>query len=207
MAPQAGMIVLGLVGGVGCGKSLVARLFEELGAVILDGDRAGHQALAEEELACRITQRWGERVLDAKGKVDRSKVADIVFAPPPDGPRELAWLEQLTHPRIRMILEQELEEQRRRGAKAAVLDAAVLIKAGWDSFCDTIVFVDAPLELRVSRARARGWTGEEFARREAAQESLQTKRSRAELVIDNSGTVESTRAQVMNVWRTIASSA
>ena len=82
-----------------------------------------------------------------------------------------------------------------------MLDAPLLLEAGWDRLCDALVFVEVPRELRLSRALARGWSEEEFAAREVAQESLDLKRSRADAIIDNSGSPEETRRQVERSWR------
>ena len=202
MPTQRKIPVIGILGGVASGKSAVAGLFGELGAVVLDADRAGHRVLRQPEVEQAVRERWGDRVFDADGRVDRSGVARIVFAPPPDGPRELAWLEQLTHPRIRKLLEEEIE--RLTGARevpAVVLDAPVLDKAGWDRFCDYLVFVDVPRDVRLARALQRGWTAEQFAAREAAQPSAAERRARASHLVDNSGEIEQTKVQAERVWQ------
>ncbi len=84
-----------------------------------------------------------------------------------------------------------------------MLDAPLLLEAGWDKFCDTLVFVDAPRELRLARALARGWSEEDFAAREGVQESLDWKRRRADVVVDNSGSPEQTRSQVERLWHSL----
>ncbi len=94
------MKILGLLGGVASGKSLVARQLAELGAVVLDADRAGHEALRLPNVEAAARQRWGDAVFGPDGHIDRSRLAKIVFAPPPDGPKERKYLEELTHPEI-----------------------------------------------------------------------------------------------------------
>ena len=106
----------------------------------------------------------------------------------------------MTHPRIGVRLLAKIEAAAHQRVPLAVLDAAVMRKAGWDKFCDKIVMVDAPQAVRLARARSRGWTEAEFAAREAAQESLDEKRDLADLVIDNSGSPEATRAEVRRLW-------
>ena len=195
------MQVIGIVGGIASGKSAVAEHFRRLGAEIVQADLMGHEVLREAELKRAIRDRWGEAVFDANGNVDRASVASIVFAPPPKGPNELACLEQITHPRIGTKLREHIAElSRRDGLKAVVLDAAVLFEAGWDVFCDKIVFVEAPRRQRRQRALQRGWSEAEFSAREAAQESLDDKRKRADWVISNSGSSEDTFAQVRQIW-------
>ncbi|MCL6501062.1 MAG: dephospho-CoA kinase [Pirellulales bacterium] len=195
------MLVVGLIGGVASGKSLVARYFCECGAQLVDGDRAGHAVLDEPEVRAALRARYGPAVFGPDGRVVRPALARIVFGPPPAGPCELAFLEEVTHPRIEKVLQARLEELAASGTQVAVLDAAVMLKAGWDRFCDKMVFVAAPYETRLQRALARGWTPEEFAAREAAQEPIEEKRKAAALLIDNSGTPEQTRQQVLRLWQ------
>ena len=198
------MIVIGVVGGIASGKSLVAQQLAQLGAEVLNADRVGHQVLEEPEVRLALCERFGGSIVDKHGLIDRAAVARIVFAPPPDGPRELEFLEQVTHPRIKERLGQQLQEMAQRGAEVAVLDAALLLRAGWHTFCDRIVFVDAPGPLRQQRAAERGWDLGQMARREAAQEPLEEKRRRADWVIDNSGPMEHTFSQVHAFWQSLA---
>jgi dephospho-CoA kinase len=196
-------LVFGVVGGIASGKTLVAAEFARLGAVVLDADRAGHAVLRQEEVWHAVVARWGRGILDHDGQVDRSAVARIVFAPPPSGPTELGFLEQLTHPRIERIVRQQIATLARDGVRVAVLDAAIMIKAGWDQLCSRLVFVDAPRATRLARCRQRGWTEQDFALREAAQETLEMKRARADVVIDNRGCLPTTRCQIERFWRTV----
>jgi dephospho-CoA kinase len=202
-AEAKGMRIVGLLGGVASGKSYVAGLFCRLGAALLDADGAGHEVLREPEVESAARRRWGGEVFGPDGRIDRSRLAGIVFAAAPDGPRELEYLEQLTHPRIEDLLRRQARQLEAAGRQVAVLDAPVMLKAGWDAFCDILVFVDAPREVRLARARGRGWTEDEFAAREAAQESLEAKRQRADMVIDNSGSPEATQAQLERCWHAI----
>ena len=195
------MRVIGLVGGVAGGKSLVAGQLERLGAALVSGDQAGHEVLRDEDVIRRLRDRWGEAVVTSGGQIDRRAVANIVFGPGAAARAELEFLENVTHPRIKALLQQRVAAADR---EIVVLDAAVLIEAGWDDICDTIVFVDTPREIRLARALGRGWSQEDFAAREAAQESLNEKRKRADLVIDNSGGIETTRPQVAHLWHSLA---
>lgn len=200
---DANVPVIGLIGGIASGKSVVAAELARLGAAILDADRAGHEVLALPDVASAIDARWGRQVRDAEGNLDRRALGRIVFAPGPAGEQELAFLEQLTHPRIGELLMRQVAGLIADGARALVLDAPVMEKSGWYGLCDRIVYVDAPREVRLARARQRGWTEEEFVAREGAQESLEQKRGRADLVIDNSGSLDETRAQVERWWQTL----
>ena len=194
------MHVIGIVGGVASGKSLVARQLSELGVAVLEADRIGHEVLRREGTEAAARSRWGEAVFGPEGRIDRRRLARIVFAPPPDGPREREYLENLTHPEIGRLLRQEISRLAIGGQKLVVLDAPLLTESGWDRFCNTIIFVDAPRALRLARAKSRGWSEEDFAAREDAQDSLDSKRERADVTIDNSQSVESTKAQIER-WR------
>jgi dephospho-CoA kinase len=194
------MKILGLLGGVASGKSLVARQLVDLGAVVFNADRAGHDALLLPSIEAAARQRWGNAVFGPDGHIDRAQLARIVFAPPPDGPPERKYLESLTHPEISRRLA-AVAESEEAAAPLIVLDAALILEAGWDKLCDYFAFVEVPQELRLARALQRGWKEEDFSAREAAQESLDSKRTRADVIIDNSGSAEHTQAQVKRLWQ------
>lgn len=190
------MYVIGIIGGLGSGKSLVARYLAGQGVALVEGDRLGHEVLAEPAVIEALRERWGEDVLDPEGQIDRAAVAARVFASPPAGPAELAFLEGVTHPRIAALLNERLDQLRQSGAGMVVVDAAVMLKAGWDRFCDLIIYVDAPRQLRLARCRKRGWSEEQFDLRQRAQLPLGIKRDRADITIDNSGSPESALSQL-----------
>ena len=195
------MVVIGIAGGVASGKSLVTNQLSELGAKVLDVDGLAHEVLLEPLVKSAIRDRWGSAVFDDADNVDRTSLAGIVFAPHPGGPQELEHLERITHPRIGERLRDWIRQLRDEGdVQVAVLDAAVMFKAGWHKACDRILFVEASGEQRWARARQRGWTEAEFRSREAAQEALDMKRQQADTVIDNSGTKEQTFEQVKRFW-------
>ena len=193
------MITIGLIGGVASGKSAVARVLAERGAVILDADRVGHEVLRDPAVIQQLVARWGSRILNEQGEVNRSAVAKIVFAP--GNERERQFLNSLSHPQIAVRLAGQLDELRQTTSPAAVLDAALLLEAGWDHLCDEIIYVDVPRELRLARARGRGWDDAELAKREATQLPLEEKKRRATIVIDNSGAMTSLEQQVNALWR------
>lgn len=198
--------IIGVLGGVASGKSLVARQFSELGAGLLEADRAGHEVLQEADIKAALRDRFGPSVFDIQGAVDRRALAQRVFGQEPEQLENLAFLERMTHPRIADRLEAQAETLADAGVTIAILDAAVMLRAGWNSVCDCIVYVEAPDAVRLERALARGWTEAEFRAREAAQETLETKRGFADQVIDNSASAEYTRSQVERFWRFFVSS-
>lgn len=199
------MITIGLVGGVASGKSAVACEFQKFGAAILNGDRIGHEVLTTAHIKDKLVSRWGKKILKDDAVLDRSAVAEIVFSE--NGSKSnanLEFLESVTHPEIRKIMTLRLEKMRQLNRfPMAVLDAAVMLKAGWDSMCDRIVFVDAPVDLRRKRAQLRGMTMEQFEAREAAQIPIKEKMSRADIVIDNSGPPQNTFRQVKEAWHSL----
>ena len=199
------MQVVGVLGGVASGKSTVTRLLAEAGAGVLDADRAGHDALNLPEVKEAARSRWGESVFDAEGRLDRGRLAELVFAPPPDGTKERRYLEELTHPEIRRILEKQAEALAEQARPVAVLDAPLLLEAGWDRLCNTLVFVDVPRDIRLTRAMGRGWSSDEFEAREQAQLPVETKRAHADLIIENAGELEETRRLVAQLWRSVVS--
>ena len=199
-SPIPPMVVIGIAGGIASGKSLVAGLLQQLGAANIDVDRIGHEVLLEQKVKQAIQERWSDDVFDSNGNVNRPALAKIVFDPR-HGPLELEHLERMTHPVIGQHLRQRIGEISQAGKHpAVVLDAPVMFKAGWDKECDAILFVDVPLETRRRRAAVRGWSDEQFAAREAAQEPVDWKRSRADCLVDNSGTVAETELQVREFW-------
>jgi dephospho-CoA kinase len=194
------MLILGLVGGVASGKSFVAECFRQLGAAVLDGDKAGHAVLHEPAIIDAIRNRWGDGVLDPSGNVNRSAVAKIVFAPGNNAEKQ--FLERLTHPRIHARLQRQMEQLEVSDSPppAVVIDAALLFEAGWDKLCDKIVFVDAPRDIRLERAVARGWSAEHLAAREATQLPLEEKRNRSHIVIRNARSRDNVREVVRLTW-------
>ena len=197
------MDIIGLLGGIASGKSYVAEQFRRLGADVLDADRVGHEVLQSVPICAAIRNHFGGTVFGEDGQVDRKALGRIVFAPAPDGPRELLKLEQLTHPEIRRRLKVQADCASAAGVPAVILDAPVMMKAGWAEICSRLVFVDAPEAVRRERAMARGWTADEFAAREAAQASLDAKRRRADFVVDNSASREYTQAQIERFWHSL----
>lgn len=194
--------VIGLVGGIGAGKSLVASMLAELGAEVADADQVAHDALEDEHVKAMLVQWWGRAILDVVGRVKRSAVAERVFDDEPARKR----LEALIHPLVKAQTRARLAAARKKpGIKAFVVDAPLLVEAGMDSeLCDAVIFVDADLDVRQARARdGRGWSADEHARREQAQESLDFKRERADYVVDNNSTPDALREEVGRVFAEI----
>lgn len=193
-------VVIGIVGGIGSGKSRVAKEFESLGAVVSDSDTEAKAALEREDVKQRIREWWGDGVFDEQGRVDRRAVAKIVFA----DERERQRLEGLIHPLLRDKRAALIERAAEAGTPAVIIDAPLLFEAGLEKECDAVVFVDAPREVRAERVKeSRGWEEAELARREAAQLPLEEKRLRSTFVLRNDGKTTDLREQVIGVLRTL----
>lgn len=194
--------MLGLIGGIGAGKSHVAKLFAELGAHVIDADRFGHEALLQPDIKAKAVEYWGEGILSADGNIDRSKLGRIVFA----DPTERQALERLVFPWIENRIRLEMREARSHSdVPLIVLDAAVMMESGWSGVCDAIIFVEAPAEIRWERVRRhRHWTREEWEQREASQMDLAAKRRAATHVVGNAGDDLETRRQVAELFHRYA---
>jgi dephospho-CoA kinase len=196
------MKTIGLVGGVASGKSLAGKMLVELGAVLLDADRTGHAVLAEDaDVRQAVVDRWGQAILKSDGQVDRAAIARHVFAETAAGAADRKFLEELLHPRIRRRLNHERDAAAAAGMPAVVLDAPLLLEAGWGPMCDLVLMIDSPRDLRLQRAKARGWSEAEFDRREAGQWPPDEKLRLADIVISNQSTDEELRRAIADFWR------
>jgi dephospho-CoA kinase len=195
------MKTIGLVGGVASGKSLVSQQLAELGAGVLDADGAGHDVLARDpEVREALVQRWGPAILAKDDGVERSAVAARVFPDTVAATADRKFLEDLLHPRIRLRLADQRRQFLAEGRPAVVLDAPLLLEAGWGPMCDVILFVDTPREIRLARAQSRGWSEAEFDRREAAQWTVEEKRRLADVVVPNSGSAADLQKIARHIW-------
>jgi dephospho-CoA kinase len=187
--------VIGLIGAIGSGKSQAASLLKVRGALVIDADALGHEALEQPEIRRRLIERFGPKVTRGGNdpacsscRIDRQALGSVVFA----DPSALHDLEAIVHPEIRRrcesIVDREIAAAR---VPIIVLDAALLLEAGWDELCDLVVFIDAPRALRLRRVmEGRGWTDAMLATREAAQWTDAAKRSGSHSVIRNDSTLE-----------------
>lgn len=197
--------VIGILGGVGAGKSTVAAELAALGCTLVDGDAIGHDLLAEADIRRQLRQRWGEGIFTAAGEVDREAVGKIVF----DDAAELTALNAITHPLIGRRIERQIARAKADESVAAVvMDAAVMLEAGWDELCTHLVFVDAPQGERLSRKQgAKGLEKSSWKKREDFQIPLDKKAGICDYIIDNSSSVSCLRDQVRELFRKIAHTA
>jgi dephospho-CoA kinase len=194
------MLHVGLTGGIGSGKSTVARLFGEFGAVLMDADQLVRDLLGPDgDSAATVGAAFGPAVLAADGSVNRKALAALVFSDEQARRR----LEGILHPRILSRRREILDEIRlRRGEGTVVVtEAALIFEAGTRGEFDEVVLVTAPEALRRERLQAAGWDPEEVRRRMEAQWPDPRKVPLADHVVDNGGSQAATRAQAERLWR------
>ena len=201
------MLKVGLTGGIATGKSLVASVFAELGAHIIDADRIGHELMAPgEPIYDEIVKRFGTEILNSDKTVNRAKLAELAF----DQRRPRIYeLNSLLHPGIILRYEKRMEEIAAQEPNAIVmLEAALLLEAGLRRRFDRIIVVSCKPQQRIERWEKRLQVDPDTARREVtrrmmAQAPDEAKIQAADYVIDNSGSIEETRQQVEKVFATL----
>jgi len=196
------MYVIGLTGGIGTGKSVVAGILSEQGALILDADRLGHEVYLPDRPAYDdIVEEFGREVIAEDGTIDRKKLGPIVFA----DPAKLARLNAITHPRMKQMMRERLAEAEGAGTRVAVLEAALLFDAGWDDLTDEVwvTVVDAETAARRASERSGIPIGRVLERIQKAQMASDERIRRSDVVIDTSGTMEDTRRRTLEAWREI----
>jgi len=188
------MLRMGLTGGIASGKSAVGALLRDMGFRVLDADSLAHKLMEPGQPAHdEILKEFGEGVADAGGRIDRAKLASIVFAEP----AKLARLNAIIHPRVEELVFRQFDEWQRNGVREVVfVEAALLVEAGMDKKLDGLVVAFCAPEQQLARLRARGMSEVEAKRRIAAQLPVREKLRHATESIDCSGTLEGTRAQV-----------
>jgi dephospho-CoA kinase len=182
--------VLGLVGGVASGKSFAARLLAGMGGAVIRADELGHQVLARPLVARRLGQLFGPEILAADGSVDRQKIASYVFGNDSQALAARRQLEEVVHPLIHAAAVQELRrlQESAEPTKFVVIDAPLLLEAGWAPMCNAILYIDASDSVRRERASQRGWSMEQWRDREAAQWPLDEKRRAATHIVSSEPT-------------------
>lgn len=188
------MLKLGLTGGIASGKSAVAAILRELGIPVLDADSIAHKLMEPGQTAHdEIVQAFGAGLADSSGRIDRHKLAAVVFA----DPTKLGKLNSILHPRVDQIVFDQLDAWQKSGAHpAAFVEAALLVEAGMAARLDGLVVAWCTPEQQLERLRARGMSETEIHRRIAAQMPIEEKLKHATYTINCSGALEETRAQV-----------
>jgi dephospho-CoA kinase len=192
------MLVIGLTGGIGAGKTEVSKILRELGAAVINADLLGHEVYKPQTEGWReVVNQFGEGVLTPDGEVDRKKLGAIVF----NDSEALKRLNAITHPRIYGMIEQQIRKLGEEGQEVAVVEAALLIEAGWKPLVSQVWVVTTSEEQALMRLRGRSNLSEDAARARIRSQMPQAERVKhADIVIDNRGSLAELRDQVMQAW-------
>jgi dephospho-CoA kinase len=199
------MLLVGLTGNIGSGKSTVDQLLSERGATIIDADVLARRAVEVGTPAyAGIVERWGTSILAADGSIDRAALRRIVFSEP----QELEQLNAMVHPEVERMRAALVEQARQRGDRLVVCDVPLLFERRMTDGYDRIVLVDAPRPVRLERlVRERGLRETEAMEMIVAQMPAELKRARADFVIDNVGTLTQLDQRVTEVWSALLAAA
>ena len=197
------MLLVGLTGNIGSGKSTVAQMLSERGATIIDADVLARRAVELGTAAFeKIVRRWGRQVLAPDGHLDRSALRRIVFA----DHEQLEELNQIVHPEVERLRVRLVDQARIRGDRIVVCDIPLLFERHMTDRFDRIILVDAHRALRLERlVKDRGLRETEAMEMIAAQMPAELKRARADYVVDNDGTLTQLERRVQDVWASLVS--
>lgn len=192
------MMVIGLTGSIGTGKSEAARQLEALGASIISADQVGHEAYTPNTEAWeQVVAAFGDGILQEDGEIDRRKLGGIVFS----DPGKLEQLNQIMHPRMARMVANKIEALRIEGVDVVVVEAALLFEAGWDSLVEEVWATDSPEQMVIERLKNRNGLSEDEARKRISSQMDRSERlGKADFVIDNSGDVAGLESAVRELW-------
>ncbi|MGE3542126.1 MAG: dephospho-CoA kinase [Candidatus Tectimicrobiota bacterium] len=196
------MITIGLTGGIGSGKSTAAQMLGALGAEVIDADKVGHRIYLPHTPAWReIVATFGEGVLAADHTIDRTKLGPIVFSKP----EALQQLNAITHGKIFAYIQGQIDYlQQQQRTRVVVVEAAILLEAGWRSLVDQLWVVVADVEVVIARLKTyKNFTEEQARARLAAQLSNAERIAQADRVIWNNTDMESLRQAVHSTWQSL----
>jgi len=192
------MRVIGLTGGIGSGKSTVAGFLAGLGVVIIDADKIGHEILeSDDEVRRQAIDTFGQNIIAPGGKIDRKKLGNIVF----DNPEALSRLNRIMHPRISEAVKAQLEQYRRQGVDIVVIEAPLLIEAGWDTKVDEVWITTAPRAAIFKRLEQLGLSRTEAMARIRSQLPDREQVNHADVVINTDCSLDELEGKVGKIWR------
>ena len=193
------MLVIGLTGNLGTGKTEVAQTLAELGAAVINADELGHELFQPGSLTYNeVTAAFGKSLLRSNGEIDRGRLGQLVFA----DPDRLKKLNRIMHPRIYEIVKQKIEDYGKSGAGVVVVEAALLVEAGWKPLVDRLWVTTAPEETIAKRLeKSRGLSEEQVLARLRNQMPQTEKMKHADVIIDTDVPVALLRARVKELWR------
>ena len=192
------MKVIGLTGGIGSGKSTVSTYLEELGAVVIDADKIGHEAFKPHTAAWHdVVDTFGSEVVASNGEIDRARLGSIVF----NSPEKREKLNAIMHPRMKQMVSIQIANHRKKGASAVVLEAFGLIEAGWQDIVDEVWLTTSSEEKVVERLKQqRGLSDEQILSRIHSQTPNEEREKHADVIINNDGSLEEMKARVRELW-------
>jgi dephospho-CoA kinase len=189
--------IIGILGGIGSGKSIVAAEFAKLGCKVIDADKIAHKLLDEQTVKEKIIASFGRAILDSDDKIDREKLAEVVFA----NTDRLLSLNEIIHPLVLQRAEELIEQYNSQNqVKAIVLDMPLLVEVGWDKRCDKLIFIDCEQKLRLDRAKKMGFDKNQVKIRENFQISLDNKANLADNTINNNSDFSALARQVADIF-------
>tara|TARA_B100001142_G_C14183649_1_gene597186 strand:+ start:408 stop:1013 length:606 start_codon:yes stop_codon:yes gene_type:complete len=193
------MFVIGLIGGIGSGKSSVSAILHSLGVEIIDADKVGHEAYTpNSEGWKKVISVFGQDIVGPENEIDRKKLGGIVFS----DPSEMEKLNKLMHPIIHNLVEEKIKLLSNQGVKVVVLEAAILIEANWQDLTDEIWLAKSNQEVVIERVQLRNnFTREEIIKRIQSQMSNDEREKHSDIVIDNNGTIEQLEEKVKTLWQ------
>ena len=189
------MMIIGLNGGIGSGKSTVSDILKEQGIPVVDGDLISREVVEPHRPAYEeIVRVFGAEVLQQDGTLNRKRIGEIVFS----DPEKLSMLNSITHKEIYRVILERLEYLKETGTSLVFLDVALLFETGFDQLTDWVWVVDAPDAVRVERIQKRdGLKEEEILKRIQSQMSRELRNTKGNLVLDNSNSREELKAQIL----------
>ena len=192
------MVVIGLTGGIATGKSEASRILQELGAEIINADLIGHEAYRQGSVGWEsVVQAFGKGILDQRNEIDRSKLGAIVFS----DESELQKLNEIMHPIMEKIVEQNILDCQDSGSEVVVVEAALMFEAGWNKLVDTVWTTDAPEETVISRLELRnGFSRTESQKRISSQMDREDRLSRSDVILSNTGDLNAFKNVILSAW-------
>jgi dephospho-CoA kinase len=193
--------IIGLVGGIASGKSFVAETLENLGCARIDADQLGHAVLENPMIRYSLKQAFGSTIMAENGQVDRNRLGSLVFGQDPLAADRRRRLEEIVHPAIHSAAIQQIRRLKDGISPpvAIVVDAPLLIEAGWEGMCDWIFYVDTPEATRFQRAAQRGWSEAHWRDREQTQLDLDQKKRAATHFIPGDAEPDALRRQLQGL--------
>ncbi len=193
-------LIIGLTGGIACGKTTVARLFQNFGADVIDADLVGHRLLREDPFVKKkLVATFGASILDDKDEIDRSKLGRTVF----DSPDQLRALSEIVHPPIIERIKADIAKKSSSAKSIIVIDAALLIELDLTYMVDFVVLVYADANTQMQRLMKRGLSYDDAHRRIKSQMPSHEKTRFADFIIYNNGSLSNTAKQAKEVWRAL----